>query len=61
MTLRDRIDGICNFYYFKSWRQLTKAQKHRSIELYEHWTKFADTKSYKEESNDLKKSQTTQA
>ncbi len=54
MKLVDRIDAICFYYYFKSWRDLTDAQKRRSIELYTHWTKFANLK-YQKERNYVEK------
>lgn len=54
MKLVDRIDGITNFYYFKPWKELTEVQKRRSIELYAHWTKFANT-NFEEELQSVKK------
>jgi len=60
VKLIDRIDGVCNYYYFKPWKQLTEAQKRRSIELYKHWTHFANT-SYWEEWNNVKESQAEKA
>ncbi len=54
MNLMGRIEGVCSYYYFKSWRNLTVPQRHRVIELYKHWTHFAG-KSYTEDLNYIKK------
>ena len=54
MNLIGRMDGICSFYYCKSWRNLTKPQRRHVIELYKHWVQFA-RKSYTEDLNYIKK------
>ena len=41
MELADRISGVCLFYFFKPWAQLTEAQQQRALELYERVTKLA--------------------